>query len=198
MHTIIELGYGTVQTANDLCPLLHLEKSSVSRLVKKLKNDDLIKVGLDPTDKRSRVLSLTQDGKDLLSEVERFARHRLHSALDVLSSAEVAQIETGLVLFAKSLSGAEGAAPKVEIHEGYRSGIIASITHLHASFYAQNYGFGAVFERKVATELSEFMGRVDNPMNTVFSAYTGDDLLGSVSIDAVSYTHLTLPTIYSV
>ena len=187
VHTIIELGYGTVTNASDLGALLHLEKSSVSRLVQKLEKEDLIQVVPDPNDKRSRVLSLTKDGKNLLSEVEGLARRQLRSALDVLSATDVTQIETGLILFAKSLSAdsqrASDVVPEVEVQQGYRSGVIASVAQLHASFYSENYGFGAVFERKVATEMSEFMGRIDNPANTTFSAYVGDNLLGSVSLD---------------
>lgn len=187
VHTIIELGYGTVTNASDLGSLLHLEKSSVSRLVQKLENDGLIEGVRDPNDKRSRVLSLTQDGRNLLGEVEGFARRQLRSALDVLSATDVSQIETGLILFAKSLS-AEGkrmtsVLTEVEVQEGYRSGVIASVAQLHASFYSKQYRFGAVFERKVASEMSEFMGRIDDPVNTTFSAYVGDELLGSVSID---------------
>ncbi len=183
VHTIIEVGYGTVKNASDLGAHLHLEKSSVSRLVQKLQNNGLIEADTDPSDKRSRILTLTQEGKNLLREVESFGRRQLQSALDVLSSNEVAQIETGLVLFAKSLGGAVSAAPNVELHEGYRSGVIASVAHLHATFYSQHYGFGAVFERKIATEMSEFMGRINNSVNTTFSAYEGEELLGSVSLD---------------
>ncbi|MEP5760350.1 MAG: helix-turn-helix domain-containing GNAT family N-acetyltransferase [Litoreibacter sp.] len=188
VHTIIELGYGTVANASDLAALLHLEKSSVSRLVQKLENDSLIVVEPDPSDRRSRVLSLTRDGQDLLGEVEEFARRQLHSALDVLSATDVAQIETGLTLLAKSLrverERATDAMPEIEVQEGYRPGVIASVAHMHSSFYSQHYGFGAVFERKVATEMSEFMGRIDNPVNTTFSAYVGDELMGSVSLDS--------------
>ncbi len=187
VHTIIELGYGTVTNASDLGALLHLEKSSVSRLVRKLENEGLIKVAADPNDKRSRVLLLTPDGKHLLSEVECFARRQLRSALDVLSAEDVAQIETGLCLFAKSLGAKDqhtsGIVAEVEIREGYCPGVIASVAHLHALFYSQHYRFDAVFERKVATELSEFMGRIDNPVNAIFSAYRGNELLGSLSLD---------------
>lgn len=191
VHTIIELGYGTLKNASDLGALLHLEKSSVSRLVQKLEKERLIKSGADPSDRRSRVLSLTQDGKTLLGEVEGFARQQLRSALELVSVEDVAQIETGLMLFAKSLSGESnrvtGAAPDVEVVQGYRSGVIASVTHLHTTFYSQHYGFDAVFERKVATEMSEFMGRIENPTNTTFSAYLGDELLGSVSLDGEDF-----------
>lgn len=187
VHAIIELGYGTVTNASDLAALLHLEKSSVSRLVQKLENDGLIEVGLDLSDKRSRFLSLTQDGQNLLGDVEEFARRQLRSALDMLSATDVAQIETGLILFAKSLSARServtDAVPEVEVQEGYRSGVIGSVAQLHSLFYSKYYRFGAVFERKVATEMSEFMGRIDKPLNNTFSAYVGDELLGSVSLD---------------
>lgn len=103
VHTIIELGYGTVTNARGLGALLHLEKSSVSRLVQNLVKEGLIKVGSDTTDRRSRVLTLTQAGKSVLGEVEGNARRQLRSALDVLSAGDVAQIETGLVMFAKAL-----------------------------------------------------------------------------------------------
>ncbi len=190
VHTIIEVGYGTVTKASELCALLHLEKSSVSRLVQKLEADDLISVGADPKDKRSRVLSLTQKGQNLLGDVEDFARQQLRSALGALSSNELSQVETGLSLFAKSL-GNQGTVrgADIDVHEGYRSGVIASVAHLHASFYSKHYGFGAVFERKVASEMSEFMGRIDSAKNTTFSAYAGDELLGSVSLDGEDLGH---------
>ncbi|MEL6587166.1 MAG: GNAT family N-acetyltransferase [Pseudomonadota bacterium] len=72
---------------------------------------------------------------------------------------------------------------EIDLREGYQPGVIAAVTGLHAAYYSQTYGFGAVFERKVATEMSEFMGRIDRPVNTVLSAYDGQMLLGSVSVD---------------
>ena len=187
VHTIIELGYGTANTASDLGALLHLEKSSVSRLVQKLAKDGLIVAEPDPADKRSRTLSLTDKGQTLLCDVEGFGRRQLQSAFEALSKDDVAQIETGLTIFAKSLKlqdqRATAMTPQIKVREGYCAGVIASVAHLHATFYAQHYGFGAVFERKVVTEMSEFMGRIDNPKNTTFSAYLGNDLLGSVSLD---------------
>lgn len=187
VHTIIELGYGTVNTASDLGALLHLEKSSVSRLVKRLAKDGLIQAKPDPADNRSRALSLTDKGQTLLCDVEGFGRRQLQSALETLPKDDVTQIEAGLTLFARSLNlqnqRAKAITPQIEVREGYCAGVIASVAHLHATFYAQHYGFGAVFERKVATEMSEFMGRIDNPKNTTFSAYLGNDLLGSVSLD---------------
>ncbi len=187
VHTIVEIGYGTVRHANALAALLHLEKSSVSRLLKKLETSGYIDIGTDEADKRSRVLSLTADGRKLLERIEIFARKQMGNAISRLSADEVGEVDKALRLFARALS--QDATLKVEngqhreIIEGYRPGLIGSVSRLHAVFYSESFNFGQVFERKVATEMSEFMGRVDRPMNAVFSVFRGDELLGTVSID---------------
>ncbi|WP_375280004.1 helix-turn-helix domain-containing GNAT family N-acetyltransferase [Pseudooctadecabacter sp.] len=186
VHTIIELGYGTVKNAGDLGEMLHLEKSSVSRLVQKLAEDGLIEARSNPSDRRSRQIGLTKEGKALLKSLEDFGRKQMKSAFVHLAKDDLAKVESGLTLFAKALRGEKSRhinTNAVELRQGYCPGMIASVVGLHASYYATNYGFGAVFERKVATEMSEFMGRIANPTNTTFSAFLGETLLGSVSLD---------------
>ena len=186
VHTIMELGYGTASNASDLANMLHLEKSTVSRLVQKLLKDGLIKGEAISADRRSRQLGLTGEGKALFRTLEDFGRQQIKSAFEYLAPHDLAAIETGLTLFGTALRGKETKASgsnEVEIREGYCSGLVASVVGLHAAYYATNYGFGSVFERKVATEVSEFMGRIENSMNNTFSAFLGHTLLGSVSID---------------
>ncbi|MEE9314955.1 MAG: helix-turn-helix domain-containing GNAT family N-acetyltransferase [Rhizobiaceae bacterium] len=187
VHTLIELGRGSVTDASALRDLLHLEKSSISRLLMKLEADGLVKVEIDPNDKRARTIVLTPKGTILLRQIEEFARGQLHAALSPLSEADLRSIESGFSCFATALSSrdkeSKAIESRIDIREGYQSGLIASVTELHASFYSKNYEFGSAFERKVATELSEFIGRVEQPMNTIISAYAGDQLLGSVSLD---------------
>lgn len=186
VHTIIELGYGTATNASDLGDMLHLEKSSVSRLVQRLAEDGLIEARSNPADRRSRQIGLTKEGKALLKSLEDFGRKQMKSAFENLTIDELTKVETGLTLFAKALRGEKSRdfdTYAVVLRQGYCPGLIASVVGLHASYYATNYGFGAVFERKVATEMSEFMGRIERPANTTFSAFLGGTLFGSVSLD---------------
>jgi len=78
----------------------------------------------------------------------------------------------------------QNLADPVQYREGYHPGLIASVTAMHIDFYGRNYGFGAVFERKVATEMSEFIGRIDHPRNATFCAVQGGRIIGSVSLMA--------------
>lgn len=67
--------------------------------------------------------------------------------------------------------------------QGYQPTILGRVVEMHARFYAREYGFGAVFERKVATEMAEFLGRLEAPENAVFWAALDGRIIGSVSID---------------
>ena len=195
-HTIVELGYGTVDNAKALGELLHLEKSSVSRLLKKFESDGLLEVVDCIADKRMRTLKLTNEGNALLKQIEDFGRNQIGTALSTLTNQQSRTVEQGLFQFANSLHTDKDTISKegndlheisIKYHIGYRTGIIAAVTDLHAKFYADNYNFGSVFESKVASELSEFMARIDKPVNTIVSAFNGEELLGSVSIDGEDY-----------
>ena len=187
VHSLIEIGYGTVESASALGDLLRLEKSSVSRLLKNLETRGLLSIIVAPSDRRIRILALTTQGEALLREIEYYARDQLQSALGEVSAEKLRMVEEGLLAFATALSPNKDTSIRpdtsLDIRENYQTGLIGKVTGMHASFYSRNYGFGAVFERKVASEMSEFMGRIDRPVNTTFSAYRGDQLFGSVSID---------------
>ena len=42
----------------------------------------------------------------------------------------------------------------------------------------RHYGFGSSFEAKVATELAQFIGRLDSPQNSIWRALRGDEIVG--------------------
>jgi GNAT superfamily N-acetyltransferase len=73
--------------------------------------------------------------------------------------------------------------PACDIHQGYRPGLIGRITEMHALYYARAAGFGLPFEVVVSGGLTEFAGRLDRPMNALWSAVAGDRVLGSIAID---------------
>lgn len=54
---------------------------------------------------------------------------------------------------------------------------------MHASYYAAAVGFGLPFEVVVFGGLSEFAGRLDRPMNAIWSAVVDDRIAGSIAID---------------
>ena len=103
VHTILEIGISGPMTAMQLGRILHLEKSSVSRLVRKLIESGELQETVDPDDARIKPLSLTAKGRHTLAALHAFGRHQVASALAPLSKAEQSAVRKGLTLYARAL-----------------------------------------------------------------------------------------------
>jgi len=71
------------------------------------------------------------------------------------------------------------------IARGYVPGAIGRVTELHATYYSQHWGFGAFFEAKVASEMSEFIARYDERRDGIWCATVNDRIEASITIDGI-------------
>lgn len=183
VHALIEIDNGEI-TARDLGEILNLEKSSISRMLRKLLNSGDIKQETGKEDSRKKILSLTAKGKKRVSAIHKFAREQVSKAIIRLKPGQDRMVLEGLQLYAGALNGqdVQSLTCDVVISSGYRAGIIARITEMHALYYATS-GFGQPFESVVAGGLAEFCGRLDQPMNRIWVAIRDGQILGSVAID---------------
>ncbi|CAO3438768.1 GNAT family N-acetyltransferase [Azospirillum endophyticum] len=192
VHALIEIGGRDGLTATELCDRLNLEKSSVSRMLRKLIDAGELSEGSSDTDGRAKRLTLTAQGRRTLTAIDAFAHEQVGGALACLPAADHAMVVQGLRLYADALHARRaaktggpqtGAAPAVRIEQGYRPGLIGRAVEMHARFYARAHGFGAVFESKVAAGLADFLPRLDRPCNAVWTALDGDRIVGTIAID---------------
>ena len=72
---------------------------------------------------------------------------------------------------------------EIDVVTGYRPGLIARITEMHALYYARTSGFGQRFESVVAGGLSEFCDRLEKPCNEIWLAVQDGRIVGSLAID---------------
>lgn len=187
VHTIVELGNRESLTAVELVTLLGLEKSSVSRMVRKLIEAGEIEEVPNEQDARSKKLQLTDQGRQTLCAVDAFATQRVGAAMAHLTEVQQQTVSEGLGHYAVALRtqrlGTQTPAATLEIARGYRPGIIGRMVQMHASYYARYANFGQPFESLVATDMAELMGRLDNPRNQVWAALDGERIVGSIAID---------------
>jgi GNAT superfamily N-acetyltransferase len=66
---------------------------------------------------------------------------------------------------------------------GYVPGAIGRVAEMHAAYYAEAWNFGLYFEAKVATELSQFLQRLDPERDGFWTAIRGGRVEGSIAID---------------
>jgi DNA-binding MarR family transcriptional regulator len=103
VHTILEIGIRGPLTSVQLAEFLHLEKSSVSRLVHKLIESGELKETSDADDARIKPLSLTAKGRRTLAALHDFGRRQVSGALGRLTDRERRTVREGLMLYAHAL-----------------------------------------------------------------------------------------------
>lgn len=196
VHALIEIGQdGGRLTARDLGERLRLEKSSVSRMLRKLVASGDVRETAGTQDGRVKQLALTARGRRRVADIHAFARAQVVGALEHLEPGEDRTVLEGMRLYAAALARMDQPAtaprplqprPAVALCSGYRPGLIARVTEMHALFYAREAGFGQRFESVVAGGLAEFCGRLDTQdpsPNAVWTAEVDGRIAGSVAID---------------
>ena len=193
VHALIEIGGCESLTAAALGDVLNLEKSSVSRLLRKLVVSGEIEERENPDDARSKMLSLTDRGRDMLQRIDRFGQSQVDGAFGHLSHDQRRIVVAGLDAYALALGtarrGEDGpaTAADVEIVAGYVPGVIGRVAELHGRTYSRSHGFGRFFEAKVASGIAEFSERLDRPVNGLWVALHGDEIVGTVAVDGEDF-----------
>lgn len=181
VHALLEIEKGDV-AARDIGDALHMDKSSVSRMLRKLIDAGWVAEDSGETDNRVKRLSLTSAGKRQVGQINHFARQQVRTAIERLTSEQRHIVSNGLRLYGEALAQTHTPAA-ISIQSGYRPGIMARITELHALFYARTAGFGQAFESVVAAGLAEFGYRLGNPKNAIWTAIQDGQIIGSIAID---------------
>ncbi|UFZ07910.1 MarR family winged helix-turn-helix transcriptional regulator [Bradyrhizobium ontarionense] len=115
VHTILEIGLRGPMTALQLGEILHLEKSSVSRMVRKLIDGGELQEMIDPGDARIKPLSLTAKGRRTLAALHAFGRQQVRGALASLSKTEQRAVREGLILYARALKASRSAEEEMQL-----------------------------------------------------------------------------------
>ncbi len=114
VHAILEIGIRGPMSAGQLAGVLHLEKSSVSRLVRKLIESGELKELSDADDARIKPLSLTAKGYRTLAALHAFGRRQVSGALERLTEAERRTVRDGLMLYARALLANRAAEAELQ------------------------------------------------------------------------------------
>lgn len=103
VHALIEIGGNETMTAGMLGEILNLEKSSVSRMLRKLVDTGEIEERTSSGDARSKLLTLTARGKATLAAIDRFGQNQVAAAFRHLSEDQRRLVVAGLTAYAEAL-----------------------------------------------------------------------------------------------
>lgn len=109
VHALIEIGANGGITAARLGENLLLEKSSVSRMLRKLVNAGEVAERPNPDDARAKLLVLTTQGESTLAAINAFGRNQVSGAFEHLSPEDRELVAAGLAAYARALRKARNA-----------------------------------------------------------------------------------------
>lgn len=193
VHAILEIGIHRSLTSMQLAEVLGLEKSSVSRMVRKLIDAGELKETVSAEDARAKPLALTAKGRRTLAAIHDYGRKQVTTALAQLPETQQHMVAQGLTAYATALEdrrlGKPAVTPAIELQQGYQPGVVGRVAEMHARFYSRTVGFGQFFESLVATGMAEFVSRLDSPRNGLWVAVQEERIVGSVAIDGGDAGH---------
>lgn len=176
-----ELAHGgDEQTASALARALELDAGYLSRLLRRLREQGLVKARRAPNDGRQTLLSLSAAGRRALAPLERASQRQMASLLAPLDDAA----QQSLVGAAETLRAGLDAAPaagEVQLRP-HRAGDIGWITMRHGALYAGEYGWDTTFEALVARIGADFIERFDPAREACWIAERGGRPLGCVCL----------------
>lgn len=193
VHAVLEIAGAPGIQARDLAERLRLDKSSTSRQVTRLESAGLIERRACNDDGRSSELYLTKAGQQLRRKIDAFASDQVSNALRHLTPADQQRLVASLSQYVSALAddndhkppqnAAATADSGPQIVQGYVPGCIGDIASLHGRFYAQHWGFGVFFERRVAQELADFAQSLPDSNKALWLCVENGRCLASLAID---------------
>ncbi|KAF2971674.1 hypothetical protein GQX73_g1846 [Xylaria multiplex] len=188
VHALIEIGIEKVTTATKLCNALNLDDSSIQHTLRCLIDAGEVKETSGRLDGGETLLSLTSRGQQSLTEINTFAQDQVLKSLSRINNQAAETVLSGLQIYAASLHAQRvgESSPSnnhVEIKRGYQPGVIGRALEMHLNFYSRLVGFGAYFESQLATGLADFVSRVDNDQNEIWTAQCQGRIVGTIFID---------------
>lgn len=189
VHAIIEVGAGDGVSSKELADRLLLEKSTVSRLVKTLVARDEVREVRSKDDARKKHLHLTAAGRKTLRTINRHAEAQVVGALDRLDECARYGVLKGLRDYSQALRDNAGRAATpgphagIGIETGYAPALVGRVLEMLVPYMNGHVGFGAAFEAKVASDLADFVSRLDAPQNQIWRAERDGGILGTIAID---------------
>ncbi|WP_175716361.1 helix-turn-helix domain-containing GNAT family N-acetyltransferase [Burkholderia anthina] len=189
VHAVLEIGMAPGISAKDLGNILRLDKSNTSRQLARLEAAGFVTRRISPDDARATELYLSADGQKLRKKIDRFATLQVSNALRRMVPADQQALIRSLALYSDALAQDNVEKPSAatqhaaQILDGYQPGCIGDIASLHARFYSEHWGFGAFFEKKVATELAAFAGALPAEGKALWLCAENGRTLASLAID---------------
>ena len=184
VRVIYEIANRDGLTITDLARDLILDKGYLSRLVRGLKDRQLITSAVSQTDARQQVLALTAEGAELYRSLSSRSQSEMMQLISGLEEQDQRSLMTALQSAATLLARASGrpAPTPIVTLRSHRPGDMGWVIAAHGRIYATEFGWDHTFEAMVADIAAAFLRDFDPEREHCWMAEIDGVPVGSVTI----------------
>ncbi|MFC6255233.1 GNAT family N-acetyltransferase [Secundilactobacillus hailunensis] len=149
-RVITAIKVAGVTNPNDISEKLNLNKSQLSKILTKMENQDVVQRSINPKDKRSMLINLTEKGERLQDQQVHTVQKGLNEFVAPYSSQQLDRVSSAMHLIKNTLTNQH----KVAIET---AGVadIGYIADLHARVYTARH-YHTIFQYYVLGALAEY------------------------------------------
>jgi DNA-binding MarR family transcriptional regulator/N-acetylglutamate synthase-like GNAT family acetyltransferase len=176
---IFELAQRDGVTASALGQDLGLDAGYMSRLLRGLQHQGLIRRARSAADGRQFHLHLTAAGRDAFAMLDARSHDEFEAMLAELSEPGQARLVCAMETI-EELLGQPAARPATIVLRPHQPGDMGWVVHRHGVLYAEEYGWDERFEALVAQIVADFVNGFDARRERCWIAERDGAIVGSV------------------
>ena len=181
VRIMFEIDHLATITASELVKLLNLDPAYLSRILSSFEKTKLIKKTQSINDMRKQLLSLTLEGKKVISKLQKKANEQIKILVSDISEEELNQLITAMKVIERILKG-EINEKEFFIIRSHKPGDIGYITYRHGVIYANEYQLDETFEAYVSKFMAIFVEKYDPTKEKLWIVESGTEIIGSIAI----------------
>jgi len=194
-RVLYEVAHHNAHVASAIGKELGLDGGYLSRILRKLEKNSLIKRSRSNTDGRSSNIELTAKGREACELLNDRARAEVGETLKRLPATD----QSRLIAAMGTIQSLLDEAPKPAVPYLLRShqpGDMGWIVHRQGVLYAQEYNYDEAFEAMVAEIVADFIQNLDTKRERCWIAEKDGEIVGSIFLVKKSNSVAKLRLLY--
>jgi DNA-binding MarR family transcriptional regulator/GNAT superfamily N-acetyltransferase len=182
VRVLYEIVQQPGQTAAGLGRVLAIDAGYLSRLLRRLVAQGLVRRSLNAGDARSSTLAATAKGKRALVPLERASNAQAAALISHLDGGSADELRQAMRTVERALTPNLRGAPEPVVLRPHEVGDIGWIARRQGLLYAQEHGYDETFEALVAEIAARFVQTFDPKWERCWVAEQGGRIAGAVFI----------------
>lgn len=186
-RVIYELANRGEATASEICRQLAIDAGYLSRILRRFRSQNIVIQRQSETDRRQRLISLTDHGRDAFALLDERSRRENASLLQDLGDGDQQKLLSAMATI-QGLLQQNSSQPTAYVLRTHQPGDMGWVVQRHGELNTEEYGWDQTFESLVARVTADFIDDFKPARERCWLAEIDGDVVGSIFVVEKSKT----------